>query len=319
MFILCVFACVVLHELGHALMAWRFGVRTKDITLLPIGGVARLERMPDDPRQELWVALAGPAVNVLIAAVLVFVSAIIGIAFDWRGFEWTGSNLLTDLIDVNIWLVLFNVIPAFPMDGGRVLRALLAIRMDYVRATVIAARTGQALAFVFGLVGLFGNPFLVFIALFVWLGAEQEAAAAQVRSAFGGIPVQQVMLTDFKVLSPDQPIAAAAEYLLAGWQQEFPVVFGDTVLGIVTRENLVQAIGERGTGAPVRDAMQRDVQTVDSHEMLEGVVGRLRDGKLRALPVIPGTARRHSNHGKHRGVSHDPRCGYDHGRRPQSG
>src|SRR5690242_18024827 len=152
--IVALFAIVILHEMGHALTARRFGIRTRDITLLPIGGVARLERMPDDPRQELWVAVAGPAVNVVIAAVLIFVSSAIGIAFDWRGFDWIGSNLLTDLIDVNIWLVLFNLIPAFPMDGGRVLRALLAMRMEYTRATEIAARTGQGLAFVFGLVGL---------------------------------------------------------------------------------------------------------------------------------------------------------------------
>jgi Zn-dependent protease len=118
LFILCLFACVVLHEFGHALTARRFGIRTRDITLLPIGGVARLERMPDGPRQELWVALAGPAVNVLIAAVLIFISVIVGIRFDWKGFDWTGSNLLIDLIDINILLVLFQSNPCFS-DGRR--------------------------------------------------------------------------------------------------------------------------------------------------------------------------------------------------------
>jgi Zn-dependent protease/predicted transcriptional regulator len=286
LFVLSLFACVVLHEFGHALTARHFGIRTRDITLLPIGGVARLERMPDDPRQELWVALAGPAVNVVIAVVLVFISVAVGIRFDWKSFDWTGSNLLIDLIDINILLVLFNLIPAFPMDGGRVLRAILAMRMEYTRATRIAARTGQALAFVFGLIGLLGNPFLVFIALFVWLGAEQEAAAVQVGSSLTGLPVQRVMQTDFKALSPDEPIARAVEYLLAGWQQEFPVTFGSQVLGILTRADLIDAVRKHGVEIPVRDAMQRDIQTVDSYEMLEGVVNLLGHGKSRALPVM---------------------------------
>jgi Zn-dependent protease/CBS domain-containing protein len=286
LFVLCLFACVVLHEFGHALTARRFGIQTRDITLLPIGGVARLERMPDDPKQEVWVALAGPAVNVLIAIVLVFISVIIGARPDWSGFDWTSSNLLKDLIKVNILLVLFNLIPAFPMDGGRVLRALLAMRMEYTRATKIAARTGQALAFIFGLIGLFGNPFLVFIALFVWLGAEQEAAAVQVGSSLNGLPIQRVMQTDFKTLSPDEPIARVVEYLLAGWQQEFPVVFGSQVLGILTRADLIDAIRKHGAEIPVRQAMQRDIQPVDSYEMLEGVVDRLGHGKSRALPVM---------------------------------
>jgi CBS domain-containing protein len=172
------------------------------------------------------------------------------------------------------------------MDGGRVLRALLAMRIEYARATKIAARTGQALAFILGLIGLFGNPFLVFIALFVWLGAEQEAAAVQVRSSIGGLPVHQVMLTDFQMLSPDESVARAVHYLLAGWQQEFPVLSGDQVVGILTRDDLIHAIRERGVEVPVRDAMQCNVQPVDSYEMLESVVDRLRHGKFRALPVM---------------------------------
>jgi Zn-dependent protease/CBS domain-containing protein len=285
-FVLSIFACVVLHEFGHALTARRFGIRTRDITLLPIGGVARLERMPRDPKQELWVALAGPAVNIGIAALLLFVSTAIGLRFDWRTFSWSGSNLLTGLIEINLGLALFNLIPAFPMDGGRVLRALLAIRMEYPRATWIAARTGQALAFVLGVIGLFGNPFLIFIALFVWFGAEQEAAATQAQSSLGGIPVQCAMLKNFQTISPDESVTKAAAYLLAGWQKEFPVVWGSQVLGILTREDVIQAIQERGPETLVRDAMQRNVDSVGSDETLEGIVGRLRGGKSRALPVL---------------------------------
>lgn len=284
-FILAIFGCVVLHEFGHALMARRFGIRTRDITLLPIGGLARLERMPDDPKQELWVALAGPAVNVVIAAALFLGLSAAGGRFEWMDFDWIGGNLLTGLMDVNIWLVLFNLIPAFPMDGGRVLRALLAIRMEYTRATRIAARTGQSIAFLFGFAGLFGNPFLLFIALFVWLGAEQEAAGVQMRSAVTGIPVQRVMLTNFRVLAPDDQVSTAVQYAVGSGQQEFPVVSGNQVLGILTRGDLVRAIQQHGAETPVSMVMQPDIQTVDSHDMLDSVMTQLSESKARALPV----------------------------------
>lgn len=282
-FILAIFACVVLHEFGHALTARRYGIRTRDITVLPIGGLARLEKMPDDPKQELWVALAGPAVNVVIAGALYLVSASIGNRFAFTRFDWTGVRFLTDLIVVNIWLVLFNLIPAFPMDGGRVLRALLATRMNYTRATRIAARTGQAIAFVFGLVGLMGNPFLLFIALFVWLGAEQEASAVQMRSSIAGIPVHQVMRSNFQTLAPDEPLARALSYLYSGFQQDFPVLSDHTLLGILTREDLIRAMQKHGAEVLVGDVIQRRPAPVDSHEMLDSVMSRLQESRV--LPV----------------------------------
>jgi Zn-dependent protease len=230
-FILVIFGCIVLHELGHALAARHYGIQTRDITLLPIGGLARLERMPDVPIQELWVALAGPAVNAVIAGVLLGFDLAAGIHPDLATFRWSGGSFLNKLMVVNFWLLAFNLIPAFPMDGGRVLRALLARRMEYTRATHTAARVGQGIAYLFGLVGLFTDPFLLFIALFVWMGAEQEAAMTQMHTSLGGIPVQRAMLTDFRTLQPDDPLTVATEHLLAGWQQDFPVVFGDHVLG----------------------------------------------------------------------------------------
>jgi len=287
-FVLLIFACIVLHELGHALTARRYGIRTRDIVLLPIGGVARLERMPEDPNQELLVAVAGPAVNVVIAASLFVVLGMFGhlpTLHQAETISWTGHDVLPSLLAVNVWLVLFNLIPAFPMDGGRVLRALLAKRMEYTDATQAAAHVGQGIALIFGFLGLLFDPFLLFIALFVWMGASGEAAMVQMRTSLGGIPVQRVMFTDFRTLNPDDTLAQAVEHLLAGWQQDFPVVFGSHVLGVLRREDLVRAIAQGGTSKLVRDAMRRDFQAIDSHDMLEQAVQVLQRCRCRSLPV----------------------------------
>jgi Zn-dependent protease/CBS domain-containing protein len=287
-FVLVIFGCIVLHELGHALTARRFGIRTRDIVLLPIGGVARLERMPEDPNQELLVALAGPAVNMLIALGLLPVLVALGHIPTLRQvgtISWTGRDFLPSLMAVNVWLVLFNLIPAFPMDGGRVLRALLAKRMDYTEATQTAAHVGQAMAFVLGFLGLLFDPFLLFIALFVWMGASGEAGMVQMRTSLGAIPVQQVMYRDIRTLQPDDTLATAVEQILSGWQQDFPVVYGSRVLGILTREDLVKAIAQGGTDKHVRDAMRRDFQALDSHDMLERAVEVLQRCGCHSLTV----------------------------------
>jgi Zn-dependent protease len=179
LFILALFACVLLHEFGHAFAARGFGIETPDITLLPIGGVARLSRIPDKPWQELVVAIAGPLVNVVIAGVLIFVIHTSATLEQLEYLENPRVELLAKLASVNVMLVLFNLIPAFPMDGGRVLRALLAMAMPYARATQIAAWIGQGLAVVFGIFGIFGNPLLIFIAFFIFVGAQQEVAMAR--------------------------------------------------------------------------------------------------------------------------------------------
>jgi Zn-dependent protease/predicted transcriptional regulator len=285
-FIMSLFGIVVLHELGHALTARRFGIRTRDITLLPIGGVARLERIPEDPWQELLVALAGPAVNVVIAGVI-FLGLMLGHGVTSMN-EAFGPNgdFIQKLLWVNVSLVVFNMVPAFPMDGGRVFRALLAMRIDYVRATQIAAVVGQGIAILFGLLGLLYNPFLIFIAIFVWIAGANEAGLVQLRSALGGIPVKRVMITDFQSLHPKGPLSEAVSHVLAGFQQDFPVVENGELVGMLTRNELAAALGRFGADTPVGEIMHRDFTITDPGEMLQSAFARLQQGHSRSLPVV---------------------------------
>ena len=282
-FFLGLFACVLLHELGHALMARRFGIMTSDITLLPIGGVARLERMPEDPRQELWVALAGPAVNVAIAAVLFVILGGQLPPVEKIG----GGSILERLLLANITLFFFNLLPAFPMDGGRVLRALLATRMPYTRATQTAATVGQIMAVLFGFVGFFANPLLIFIAMFVWIGAAQEASVAQMKSALGGIPVRAAMLTEFQVIEAREGLDRAVELILAGSQLDFPVMDGESVVGVLTRDDLLQALARRQESR-VDAIMRSDVVMAEAGEMLAGALQRRPESGCRTMPVMQG-------------------------------
>jgi Zn-dependent protease/predicted transcriptional regulator len=285
-FVLVLFGCVVLHEFGHALMAKRFGVRTRDITLLPIGGVARLERMPDEPSQELWVALAGPAVNIVIAAGLFAWLVLAGGYRPLAALSVTGGPFVERLMVVNLFLAVFNMLPAFPMDGGRVLRATLAMRLDYVKATQIAATVGQGMALLFALMGLLGNPFLLFIAFFVWIGAAQEASMVQMRTALSGIPMSRAMITDFRTLSPRDPLSRAVDLILAGSQKDFPVVEEGQVVGVLAEKEMVSALSSGGLEVPVERVMHRDFETADYREMLEPVVERLKGCNCRTIPVL---------------------------------
>lgn len=291
-FFAAVFLCVLLHEFGHAMAARRYGIRTRDITLLPIGGVARLERLPDRPLQELWVALAGPAVNVGIAAVLAALLLVSSHPLGLPGLDWVQASFVPRLLLVNVILVLFNMVPAFPMDGGRVLRALLALRMDYARATRIAAALGQAVALVFAGIGLFGllggqgNPTLLFIAFFVWIGASHEAGAAQLRSALGGARVGDAMLTQYSVLRPDESLGRAVDLVLAGSQQDFPVAEGRRVVGVLTRQRLLAALSEHGRGYPIAAAMDRNFLAANLDQPLEDLLTASAGHPPRVVPVL---------------------------------
>ena len=284
-FILLLFVFVVMHEYGHALTARKYGIRTRDITLYPIGGVARLERMPEKPIEELWVALAGPAVNVVAAIVLFGYLIVSGTFQPLTSLSISTGSLIERLMIVNLWLVLFNLIPAFPMDGGRVLRALLGLRLEYVQATQIAANVGQAFAFLFGFIGLFSNPFLVFIALFVWMGASQEASMVQMKYSLSNIPVTRAMMTDFQTLTPQDTLARVVGLILSGAQHDFPVLQNERVIGILDRDAFMKALSEHGQSALVADVMRRDITEIDSHEMVEAALKRLQENGSKTLPV----------------------------------
>ena len=285
-FILALFACVVLHEFGHALTARRFGIPTKDITLLPIGGMARLERMPEKPWQEFWVAMAGPLVSLAIAAVI-YLALFLADGFQpVTGLSITGGPFLERILVANVVLAVFNLVPAFPMDGGRVLRALLATRLDHVRATQIAASVGQGLALVFGLFGLFFNPFLLFIAFFVWIGAAAEAHSVQIKDAFSGIPISAAMQTDFTTLTTEQTLGDAVKVILAGSQHDFPVMWGDRVMGILTKGALFAGLTQYGAEELVTKVIEREFETAEPNEMLETVLTRLAAAPTRVIPVL---------------------------------
>ncbi|MEO6808583.1 MAG: site-2 protease family protein [Isosphaeraceae bacterium] len=285
-FVLALFGCVVLHELGHALAARRYGVPTSDITLLPIGGVARLQRIPEKPAEELVVALAGPAVTLVIAFVLLAVGVRLPVdpenpqALIQMGF-------FPKLLLVNIFILLFNLLPAFPMDGGRVLRALLAMRLEYARATRIAAWIGQFMAVLFGFLGLAsGNPVLLLIALFVWIGAGAEATQVEERMMLRGARVRDAMLTDYQTLDPSDTLSQAADLLLAGSQPDFPVLSDGRPAGLLTRGALLNGLSKAGGSARVADFLHPELGVVEADSMLVPAVARLRESEGHCLQVV---------------------------------
>ena len=292
LFIVLLFLCVLLHEFGHIFAARGFGVRTPDVILLPIGGVSRLERIPEEPKQEFLIAIAGPAVNVVIALLLVLIGGANFSAEHLSALENGNVSMIDRLAAVNLFLALFNLLPAFPMDGGRVLRALLASRLGYVRATEIAAMIGQGVAFVLGFLGLFGNPLLIFIAIFVYLAASAEAHLVATRAMAHGVPVTAAMLTQFATLTPDEHVDAAVETLLRTSQGEFPVVDGQgKPLGVLMRNDLIRALRERGPNARVADAMTVSIPTVSKNRALDEALRLLQEKLAPAVGVVDESGR----------------------------
>jgi len=283
-FIVLIFLCVLLHELGHVFAARRYGVKTRDVMLWPFGGISNMERMPDKPSEELIVAVAGPAVNVVIAAVLILW---LGPRFDLENLtkiEDPAVSLAVKLAAANVILVVFNLIPAFPMDGGRVLRAILAMRMGNARATELAATIGQGFAVVFGILGIFYNPMLIIIAAFIFLAASGEATQAQLRAVAQGTLVSDAMITAFESLPTSATVADAADALIRTTQTEFPIVDGGEHLrGVLTRDAMIKALKQRGPDTPVLEVMQGAIPTFPARAKLDTALRALME---KGCPVV---------------------------------
>ncbi|MEK6152274.1 site-2 protease family protein [Flavobacteriaceae bacterium 3-367] len=287
--VLVLFLCVVLHELGHALTARKFNVRTREITLLPIGGVASMDKMPEKPAQELLVALAGPAVNVVIAIVLYFLIPV-------RGYLASEPMQILELLNTpspqtfffylfiaNVMLVVFNMVPAFPMDGGRVLRALLTLRMDRVRATDIAARIGQLLAVVFFVLGFLFNPFLILIALFIFIAAYGENKMVKQESLLEGHSVHQAMLTNITIIRPEQTVQEVVKIVLAGSERDFVVAETDSIHGVLYHKDIIKHAGN--PELQIKDIMHTDFSTIDASEAVKEVFQLIAKERRSFFPV----------------------------------
>ncbi len=287
--VLAVFFCVVLHELGHALTAKRFGIQTKKITLLPIGGVASLEHIPESPKQELLVTIAGPLVNVIIALMLYYVVPVqefmhlnIGEAIHTLN-EFTLEIFLFYLFIVNVGLVIFNIIPAFPMDGGRILRALLAMKMDRVKATQIASNIGQFIAILFLLIGLIQNPILIFIALFIFLGAYGENQMVHHLALLKGHTVEEAMMINITTFNPEDSIDLVVNKIISGTENDFIVVKDGVIKGLLYHQDI---INNSNKNVLVKDVMVSNIKTVSPSNDLKEVFTLIYSDKKGFFPVV---------------------------------
>ena len=270
LFILSIFVCVTLHEFGHALAAKRFGIKTKDITLLPIGGLARLESIPEKPKEELIVALAGPLVNIIIVAALYpLVHFSLDITSMVQLSSITSDNFIFNLMFINLWLAVFNLIPAFPMDGGRVLRAVLSFKMERHKATRIAASIGQLLSIGFVILGFFGNPFLIFIGFFIFLGAQAEAEYTQAKSMLKGFTVNDVLMKQYQTIESDDTIKSAVQLLLNGQCKNFLVMENQQPVGTLSRDEIIKALSEQSENAVIHNVMNKELLFLKAQMPLE--------------------------------------------------
>jgi Zn-dependent protease len=291
------FVFVTLHEIGHSLVARHYGVAVRDITLLPIGGMARIEGEMSRPAHEFWMALAGPAVNIAFAAIL---GAVAIPVLGWRSLSgWSAllsrlsglsfERLLLDLIIANAGLAAFNLLPAFPMDGGRVLRAFLASRIGELQATRIAVRVGQGLAVLLGLGGVLGGGFnLMLIALFVFSGGRQEWRATQVKTALRGVPASAALMRGGVMLSPDDPLARAIDVTLRSNQTDFAVFQQGHLVGVLTRESIAEGFQRHGPQVPVAHVMRTDFPVAQSNETLLDLQRKMEASGSSAITVVEG-------------------------------
>jgi len=289
LFVILVFVCVVIHELSHSLVAIRFGHRVRSIILLPIGGMAQMDEIPEDPKQEILISLAGPLASIVISGILLVVLLVMDIPITfWSEDSLFEGNMALNLFWINLILAAFNIIPAFPMDGGRVLRGILGMFMEHMKATRIAVFVGQALAVVLFFTGILYNWWLALIAVFIYLGAEGEERIWAMRTALADAPVREVMLTDFVSFSPNDNLKAASEAFLHTLQGNFPVLFGKTLMGVLTREDIIQAIGEKRENERIAEVMNREFDVTTENTKLVTLYKEMSEKRISMMPVMRG-------------------------------
>jgi len=283
-----IFFCVVLHEIGHSLMAIRYGIDVKDIVLLPIGGVSRMEDIPEDPKKEITISVVGPLVSFALAFFFFLIAKTTGQNISVREISLFGGNLVANLFWINLILGMFNLVPAFPMDGGRVLRGILATSMDSLRATKIAVSMGQVFAIVLFFFGIFFSWWMALIAIFIYLGAEGEERMVALRTTLGKSPVRMAMITEINTVSPDQTVGEVLEVICHGFQQDFPVVEGGEVVGILTKEAVFSALHKHEKSALVGDVMKKDFVSTTEDASLSDIFKKMTIEKLSVIPVMKG-------------------------------
>jgi Zn-dependent protease/predicted transcriptional regulator len=286
-FVAAVFLCIILHEFGHALTAKRFHFKTRDITLLPIGGLARMESLPEKPFQEFLVAVMGPVVNLVISLILFIIlkqtNQFPDSFFDENVTEW---NFWFQLYAVNLFLALFNFIPAFPMDGGRILRALLSIKLSRSRATGIAAIIGQSIAVLFVFAGFLYNPVLVFIGLFVFIVAKAEAKMEEAKEMLGDVKVKDLLMHNYSVLHPEDPLSKAVTLLLDSQEKSFVVKENGTVKGILSTKEIIEGLSKFGPDIPVNQVMKTKIITLQEEDKVNEIMTKASDGTSTLMPVF---------------------------------
>ncbi len=283
--IVLIFLCVVLHEVSHSLVAKHFGINVRDIILLPIGGVAQIEEMPEDPKEEILIAIAGPLLSLTLSAIFLILSILV-YGKSKIEIDIFSKNILMTLFTINLVLGIFNIFPAFPMDGGRVLRGVLALFMNHLKATKIAVSIGQLFAIFFIFFGIFYNWWLILIGFFIYLGASSEEKMAEIRASIQGIPVRNAMLTNFTVLRPNQCLGDAIDKIIHTFQDNFPILDGDKVIGILTKQKLFKAIQENPIDTPIEEVVDKEYVTIHPDMPMSVLLKHFMEGNIPIILVM---------------------------------
>lgn len=280
-----IFACVLFHEFGHSLVAQSYGLTVSSIVLLPIGGVSQIAEIPRDPIKEVAITIAGPIVNFLIAGVLLFAGKILKPSLEFTEISLQSGSMVVDLFWANVMLGLFNIVPAYPMDGGRILRGIIAMKKEYVEATKLAADVGKLFAIGFIAAGFFYNWWLILIGIFVFSGANAEAEATVLSSNLEKVRVSNLMITDYKTISPYEPLTAVVEKSLHTFQNDFPVVEDGRFVGILTRSSVIESLHHRLHDTLVKDVVLKNFPTIRPDATASEALTAMRGSNVTIAPV----------------------------------